>query len=201
MFNNLRCHSKWVHFQIRNTHIRAFSYWSHLPPSPPPRSSMDEFIGNEGGGGIIVVKPYRDSQSGVVPKGLVINYGEERATKWENLGSETFCIPPQDRVKLFARCPVFKSGNFLRPPFNMAKTSSYRVKALPQNILCPPPPFSMAKTFSSPPLVRRGNTSHAPPPLPFCSPLPVISDQSLMLCYTLPGLKKILFTFYHILLL
>ena len=35
-------------------------------------------------------------------KGLVINYGEGGATKWENRGSETFCAPPQDRVKLFA---------------------------------------------------------------------------------------------------
>ena len=34
-------------------------------------------------------------------KGLVINYGEWGATKWENHGSETFCPPPQDRVKLF----------------------------------------------------------------------------------------------------
>ena len=27
-------------------------------------------------------------------KGLVINYGEGGATKWENRGSETFCAPP-----------------------------------------------------------------------------------------------------------
>ena len=27
-------------------------------------------------------------------KGLVINYGEGGATKWENHGSETFCAPP-----------------------------------------------------------------------------------------------------------
>ena len=37
-------------------------------------------------------------------KGLVINYGEGGggggATKWENHGSETFCAPPQDSVKL-----------------------------------------------------------------------------------------------------
>ena len=26
-------------------------------------------------------------------KGLVINYGEGGATKWENRGSETFCAP------------------------------------------------------------------------------------------------------------
>ena len=32
MFYNSRCHSKWVCFQILNTHIRAFLYWSCPPP-------------------------------------------------------------------------------------------------------------------------------------------------------------------------
>ena len=36
MFYNSRCHSKWVCFQIPNTHIRAFLYWSCPPPPPPP---------------------------------------------------------------------------------------------------------------------------------------------------------------------
>ena len=38
-------------------------------------------------------------------KGLVINYGEGGAIKWENRGSATFRLPPppyQDRVKHFA---------------------------------------------------------------------------------------------------
>ena len=50
-------------------------------------------------------------------KGLVINYGEGGATKWENRGCETFCAPPppQDRVKLIAP-PLLKSGNFSSPP-------------------------------------------------------------------------------------
>ena len=26
-----RCHSKWVHFQIPDTHIRALLYWSRPP--------------------------------------------------------------------------------------------------------------------------------------------------------------------------
>ena len=92
-------------------------------------------------------------------------------------GPKLFVPPPQDRVKLFTP-PLLKSGNFSCPPYNMAKTSSYLEK-LPQNFLCPP--FSIAKTFSAPPF-RRGKTSRAPPPLPFCSPpLPVISDQSLIL--------------------
>ena len=45
-------------------------------------------------------------------KGLVINYGEGGATKWENAGPKLFAPPPQDRVKLFAP-PLLKSGNFL----------------------------------------------------------------------------------------
>ena len=69
-------------------------------------------------------------------KGLVINYGEGGATKWENRGSETFCAPPQDKVKLFAP-PLLKSGNLTRPPYNMAKTSSSRIKTTPK-LFVPP---------------------------------------------------------------
>ena len=32
MFYNSRCHSKWVCFQIPNTHIWASLYWSRPPP-------------------------------------------------------------------------------------------------------------------------------------------------------------------------
>ena len=73
-------------------------------------------------------------------KGVVINYGEGGgATKWENHGSETF------------RTPILKSENFLHPSFNMAKTSSHRVKTTPKVVVpLPPPPFSMAKTVSAP---------------------------------------------------
>ena len=41
-----------------------------------------------------------------VDKGLVINYGEGGATKWENRGSETFCAPPSRQGKTF-RAPPF----------------------------------------------------------------------------------------------
>ena len=75
-------------------------------------------------------------------------------------GPKLFAPPPQDRVKLFAP-PLLKSGNFTRPPYNMAKTSSYCVKSTPK-LFVPPPPFRMAKTFSAPPF-RRGKTSRAPP--------------------------------------
>ena len=99
------------------------------------------------------------------------------ATKWENHGSKTFCIPPQDRVKLLS--PSFKEWKlFAPPPFNMALKLQATAYKLPQNLLCPPPPFSMAKTFC-PPLFRRDNASHAPP-LPFVAPpSPVICDRSL----------------------
>ena len=118
-------------------------------------------------------------------------------------GPKLFAPPPphQDRVELFAPPPPLKSGSFLRPPFNIAKTSSYCVKTTP-NLFAPPhplksgyflhppftiaktssycvkttpklcvPPFSMAKKNSVPPF-RRGKTSRAPPPLPLCSPPP-----------------------------
>ena len=55
----------------------------------------------------------------------------------EIFGSETFCAPPpQARVKLFAP-PLLKRGNFSRPPYNMAKTSSYRIKTTPK-LFVPP---------------------------------------------------------------
>ena len=71
-------------------------------------------------------------------KGLVINYGEGGATKWENRGFETCCAPPQDRVKLFTP-PLLKSGNFSRPP-----TIWLNFKLPHKNYLktfCAPPPF------------------------------------------------------------
>ena len=77
--------------------------------------------------------------------------GRGAATKWENRRSEIFCAPPQD--------PLLKSGNFTRPPYNMAKTSSYSVKTTPKLFV---PPFRMAKTFSSPLFV--GVKLHVPPP-------------------------------------
>ena len=52
-------------------------------------------------------------------------------------GLKLFAPPPQDRVKLFAPPPLLKSGNFLCPPYNMAKTSSYHVKTTPK-LFVPP---------------------------------------------------------------
>ena len=93
-------------------------------------------------------------------KGLVINYGEGGATKWENRGSETFCATPSRQGKTF-RAPPLKSGNFTRPPpYNMAKTSSYRVKSTQK--LFVPPPSEWLKLFLSPLFV--GVKLHVPPP-------------------------------------
>ena len=47
-----------------------------------------------------------------------------------------FAPPPQDMVKLFAP-PLLNIGNFWRPPYNMAKTSSYYVKTTPK-LFVPP---------------------------------------------------------------
>ena len=74
-------------------------------------------------------------------------------------GPKLFAPPPQDRVKLFAP-PLLKSGNFTRPPYNMAKTSSYHVKSTPK--LFVPPPSEWRKLFPPPPFLR-GKTSRAPP--------------------------------------
>ena len=75
---------------------------------------------------------------------------------------------PQDRVKLFAP-PLLKRGNFSRPPpYNMAKTSSYRIKTTPKLFV---PPLQHGQNFFRPPLFV-GVKLHVPPPLPFCSPPP-----------------------------
>ena len=42
----------------------------------------------------VQIKDSRHNSLRENPKGLVINYGEGGATKWENRGSETFCAPP-----------------------------------------------------------------------------------------------------------
>ena len=81
-------------------------------------------------------------------------------------GPKLFVPPPQDRVKLLAP-PLLKSGNFTRPPYNMAKTSSYHVKCTPK-LFVAPPPSELLKLF--PPPLFVGVKLHVPPPLPFCSP-------------------------------
>ena len=48
-------------------------------------------------------------------KGLVINYGEGGATKWENRGSETFCAPPSRQGKTF-HAPHFQEWKLFVPP-------------------------------------------------------------------------------------
>ena len=95
-------------------------------------------------------------------------------------GPKLFAPPPSRQGKTF-RAPLLKSGNFTRPPYNMAKTSSYRVKTTPKLFVTPPSEW--LKLF--PPPLFVGVKLHVPP-LPFCSPpLPVISDQSLK------GLQKL----------
>ena len=74
-------------------------------------------------------------------------------------GPKLFAPPPSRQGKSFGAPPLLKSGNFPRPAYNMAKTSSYRIKTTPKLFV---PPFSMAQTFSIPPF-RRGKTSRAPP--------------------------------------
>ena len=91
-------------------------------------------------------------------KGLVINYGEGGATKWENRGSETFCTPPLKTEQNFSRHP-FKEWKLFASPINMSKTSSYSVKTTPK-LFVPPLQHSL-KSFRPP--FSRGKTSRAPP--------------------------------------
>ena len=79
-------------------------------------------------------------------KGLVINYLRH----------------PLRRAYNFLR-PPFKQWKLFVPPYNMAKTSSYHIKATPELFvpkLCPPP-FQEGQNFTCP-------SSHfkAPPPSP-----------------------------------
>ena len=72
--------------------------------------------------------------------------GRGGATKWENRGSETYCVPPPSRQgKTFCALPPppFEDWKLFAPPapFNMAKTSSYRVKTTPTFCKPPPPPL------------------------------------------------------------
>ena len=69
--------------------------------------------------------------------------------KWENCGSETLSHQPSRQGKTFHAPPPLKSENFLCPPFNTAKTSSYCMKTI-HKLFLPPPPFSMAKTAQPP---------------------------------------------------
>ena len=91
---------------------------------------------------------------------------------WENRGSESFCDPSQDRVKIVAPPPLLKSRNFVCPPPYIVKTSSFCRKKQPQNVfwskLFPPPPLFVGVKLHSPP------SCFVVPP-----PLPVISDKSL----------------------
>ena len=111
---------------------------------------------------------HRYTRTEILYKGLVINYGEEGATNWENRGSETLCTPLSRRDKTFCAPPFKRVETFCVPPSLMAKTSSYRIKTTPKLVV--PPPSAWLKLCLPPPF-HRGKTSRAPP-LPFCSPPP-----------------------------
>ena len=88
--------------------------------------------------------------------------GEGAGYKMGKSRVRNFLRPPTRQGKTFlAPPPILKSGNFSRPPNNMAKTSSYRVKTTPK--LFVPPPSAWLKLFPPPPPFRRGKTSRDPP--------------------------------------
>ena len=114
---------------------------------------------------------------------MVINYGERGGLQNGKIAGKTFLAhPPLKTGGNFSPPtppPLFKGGNILRPSVWLKLQAV--VLEVPQTFLCPL--FRMAQTFSAPPpIFCPGKTSLAPPPLPFCSPLPVITvirDHSL----------------------
>ena len=82
-------------------------------------------------------------------------------------GPKLFAPPPSRQGKTF-RAPPFKEWKLYAPPppYNMAKTSSYRVKSTPK--LFVPPPSEWLKLFLPPLFV--GVTLHVPPPSRFVAP-------------------------------
>ena len=99
----------------------------------------------------------------------------------EHRGSETFCVPPSRQGKTFCNY-LLKSGNFERPPpLQYGLNFKLLHKNYPKTVCAPPPPLAWLKLFPPPPPFCRGKTSRVPPPTVLYAPLPVISDQPLIL--------------------
>ena len=91
---------------------------------------------------------------------MVINYGEGEGLQNGKIAGPKLFVR---RGKTF-RAPPFKEWKLFTHPYNMAKTSSYRIKTTPKLFVLSPP-FSMTKKTSPPPPFRSGKTSRAPPPI------------------------------------
>ena len=102
----------------------------------------------------------RNNESQNIHKGLVINYREGGVLQNRKIvGPKLFATPPpQDRVNIFTHS-LLKSGNFLHPPFNMGKTSSYCVKTTPKHFS--PHPLFVGVKLHVPP-----SPSHSAPKIP-----------------------------------
>ena len=70
-------------------------------------------------------------------QGLVINHEEGGLQNVKIVGPKLLVL--------------LRSGNDLRPPSNMAKTSSYRIKITPKLVV---PPLQHGKRFFSPPFSK-----------------------------------------------
>ena len=95
----------------------------------------------------------------VPTKGLVINYGEGGATKWENRGSETFCATPSRQGKTF-RAPPLKEWKLYAPPLQYGYNFKLPRKIYPKTFCAPPSEW--LKLF--PPPLFVGVKLHVPPP-------------------------------------
>ena len=106
-----------------------------------------------------------------VLKVLVINY-REGGYKMGKSWIWNFSRPPPSRQGKTFCAPSFKEWKLFVPlPFNMAKTSTYRVKPTPK-LFVPPPSLAWLKLFPPPTLYIGVKTSHAPPPSRFVAPPP-----------------------------
>ena len=101
----------------------------------------------------------RKGGASVAHKGLVINYGEGGATKWENRGSETFCATPSRQGKTL-RAPPFKEWKLYAPPLQYGYNFKLPRKIYPETFCAPPSEW--LKLF--PPPLFVGVILHVPPP-------------------------------------
>ena len=86
----------------------------------------------------------------IISKGLVINYGEGGLQNGKIAGTKLLRPPPPSRQGKTFCVPPFKEWKLVAPPFNMAKTSSYRIKTTLKTF-CAPPPSAWLKNSAPPP--------------------------------------------------
>ena len=113
--------------------------------------------------------------SGIIKPSILMNIGFRHRgfmhSRDQSLITIFLCAPPppQHMVKVFTS-PLLET---FCTPFNMAKTSSSCVESTTKRVV-PPPPLAWLKPVPPPPSFCRVKLHLlSPPPLPFCSTLPI----------------------------